>query len=732
MTLLADLGARDDLDILAVLDPEGQALGSAIAEIMGLTVVPSLDDLQIPAGATPVLVLPAGPASLVADLTAAAAAHELPTISADDLRARLFIKRQRPPARDRTLTARPGLEELERESASIQASLAGLEDALAGDTILRRLLDLATRAAGASGGSIMLFDETSSELYIAYAAGLSEGTLHGTRVKLGEGISGRVARTRQAELVKGTLGGPDRHRDRPDIASAICTPLVAEGKLLGVLNVSTQASEPMLDEAARELMVGLSIRLGRILDGVQLLQQQRTSRIFALTEQQLRRLASGKPDLPDLLTIWCEVLAVTAEAVRVGLVVPCEDGGLLVCENTPEGAGAHWYEPLHNPAWLEVLPTGQPLVARQTDLAGDENPVTVFYLPIGSDPVRAGLAVHFTRPRIAHAFHSLAGEMVFLLERLLADQLDQRRQTERGDRLAALSNVLTELASHEGTVGQLGERICAAARELTGARYVAAVASLDTDPPRLAGGNIPESAAWLDELPRLLGAAASQGWRITTLETGDEPLSVLAAVGQAGEREPGLVLLGKQRLHDLDGRVFTPRDAELILPLAAAVKQLVPDPDFVSTDILPVVVDIERLQPGCSPNTPEMGEKRLLVDLERELDRCDRYHNVCGLVLLRPMAPEESVADLMRAASRRLSTHLRHSDRLYPLADGTLAVLVPEDVQRLDRVQARLQEALRDISGDPDLIVTAARVAYPASSGPAESLLERVRSRLET
>ncbi len=733
MPLLADLGARDDCEIVAVIDATGRSLGAAIAEIMGLPVVPSLDVLDLPAGRELLFVLPEGLGSLAATLGAAAASRGLTTIRAEELRARLFANR--PPRQQRLVAPirRPGLEEIERESAALQASIIGLEDALAGDTILRQLVDLCTRATGASGGSLLLFDEVSRELYIAFATGLSEGTLHGTRIKLGEGIAGRVAHTRQPELLRGAQGACGRLRDRPDIASAVCTPLIAGERLLGVLNVSTQAGETPLDEHARDVLAGLSLRLGRILDGVQSLQQQRTSRMFDLTEQQLRRLAAGRPELPAMLADWCQALAVTAEATRVTLVVPCEDGSLLVAEGTGGPERDHWYEPLHNQAWLEVLATGLPVVARQTDLAGEQAaPLTVFYLPIGRQPVLAGLAVHFANSRLAHGFHALAGEMLFLLERLLIDQLAQRRQAGRADRLAELSCALADLATHEGTPGQLGEKICASARQSTGARFVAAVASIDGDLVRLAGGNIPATAGWLLELPRLLRSAAREGWRITTLEVGSNPLSVLVAVSRPGAPAPGLVLLGKQRRHALDGQVFTPLDAEIVLPLAAAISQVVP----AAAATIPLELLAKTAATGPTPATggsagADTSQARLLDDLRRELDRCDRYHNVCGLVLLRPALPASTAIDLLAAAARRIADHLRNSDRCYPLPDGCLAVLVPEDVQHLDRLQVRLQDALRDLAGQPDLPIDAARLAYPVTKGTAAELLACARERLD-
>ncbi len=728
MPLLADLGARKDVRILGVVDPTGEAFGTSIAEIMGLTVTRDLASLPLPTEEPrPLFVLPAGPAKLVVSLGALAGACGMTTIRTDELRARLFARRA-PAAPPRRIPPRPGLEEIERESSMIQDTLVGLEDALAGDTIMRRLLDLSTRAVGASGGSIMLFDEASGELYIAYASGLSEGTLHATRVKLGEGIAGRVAHTRRAELVEGVSSSVGRHRDRPDIATAVCVPLCADDRLLGVLNVSTQAGEATLDAAARDLLIGLAVRLGRILDGVQQLQRQRTSRIFDLTEQQLRRLACDHPDLPSMLAAWTGALATTAEADRVTLVVPCEDGSLLVSESAAGEDGHHWYEPLHNPAWLEVLGSGVPMVARQAEITdGDSPPVTVFYLPVGREPVRAGLSVHFSNPHAGHEFHALAGETVFLLERLLPDQVDRCRQAHRASLLADLSETVTALAAHDGTPGQLADRVCRAIARLTGAEHVAAVASIDDHTVRLAGGDVPETAPWLEDVPRLLDGAAPDGWRITTLEVGARPLSVLAATCSPEHPAPGIVLVGKNRTHELDSLVFTAQDAELALPLVGMFARFLPveheESDGLILDMVPLGTDLDMASRRCN-------EAALLTDLEREIDRCDRYHNVCGLVLLKPELPTSAALDLLAAAAKRVASGLRTSDRVYTLEDGSIAILVPEDVRHLELLQTRLRDALRDLAGDPQLTVPGARAAYPAAAGPAEAFLQHVRGRL--
>ena len=146
--------------------------------------------------------------------------------------------------------------------------------------------------------------------------------------------------------------------------------------------------------------------------------------------------------------------------------------------------------------------------------------------------------------------------------------------------------------------------------------------------------------------------------------------------------------------------------------------------------MVPLAVDIDTARRGSLRDRDDDGEVRLLDDLSRELDRCDRYHNVCGLVLLHVHADEDHARALLLRAARQLGDTLRTSDRVYCLPAGELAVVVPENVQQLDRLQARLVAQLRQFADDPTLAVDAARVAYPASKGPAEVLLARVRERL--
>jgi hypothetical protein len=726
LPLLAELCHRDDVTIVAVVDPTGQSLGGAIAEVMGLPVVSAVEDMPVMSGDEVCMVLPKGRGSLTASLARAARAAGLPIIAPTELRARLLRPAAAAPARPDDAPPREPL-----PGDPLDDALAGLETVLAGETLLHRLLDAGAGALGASGASLMLRDEASGELYIACATGLSERTLHGTRLRAGEGIAGRVARSGRAELITGVAGVEGRHRDRPEIASALCAPLVDDhADVIGVINLSRTAGDQPFTGADRDRAIALGTRLGRAVGGVRDIQRQRASRRLEGAEHRLRDIARQADDMAALGEVWVGELRRLTEASRCALAVPCDDGSLLICEDAAGEEPRHWHESLHNPAWIEVLGSGAPLVVRQDDDAA-ASPLTVFFLPVAAGATRAGVSLHFERAAAGHAFQADAGGLVMLLDRLLPVEIERATLTRRTAAYRRLAEVLADLAAHDGTLGAYGNKIATAAAELAGARHVAVIAELGDHAIRLGGGNVPEDAAWLADAGRLLTAAAGDGgWRVTTLESEGRPVSVLAAVATPPDPAPGLLLVGKTRAHPLDGHAFTTLDAEVLLPLIGLLSRLRPDPDAIIPAPVPVSSMTAPATPAEPPPPAAPGHTAMLADLGREMDRCDRYHNACGLLLLRPSLPADRVTPVLEDVSRVILADVRSSDRLYRLSGDTVAVLVPEDVRHLDRLQERLVETFREHAGDPDLPVAAARGAYPADQGPAADFLQRLLARL--
>ena len=148
---------------------------------------------------------------------------------------------------------------LEKKDAQL-TTWGELSHALIANFDLPRLLDLivttAIEVTAADRGSVMLIDESESTLSIKASKGVDPEHV-GDKIRLGEGIAGRVALTGQPVLLRRGEHQPAlralRRREN-EISSAISVPLRVEDQIVGTLNVneSKRASE-FSDEDLRAL-----------------------------------------------------------------------------------------------------------------------------------------------------------------------------------------------------------------------------------------------------------------------------------------------------------------------------------------------------------------------------------------------------------------------------------------------------------------------------------------------
>jgi len=101
--------------------------------------------------------------------------------------------------------------------------------------VLRQSLDL----MGADTGSIMLITPSGRELKIRAAEGLDEETVAKARVKLGEGISGYVAATGKPLMIQNGVRKA-RVPGGKDVQDALSVPLIANEKVIGVINANNK------------------------------------------------------------------------------------------------------------------------------------------------------------------------------------------------------------------------------------------------------------------------------------------------------------------------------------------------------------------------------------------------------------------------------------------------------------------------------------------------------------
>ena len=712
MALLAELCARPDTRVVGLLDPAGSSVGAGLAEVLGLPVYPDLESL--PAGQAEYLVHPRLDDD-VAPFVDAAREFGLQPLTAKVFSGRMLQTVLARPTPAQGEAEQPRQDFLEKETNAIHRNLSRLEEALDRESLLRWLLGLATRAVRAGSGSIMLYDEVAGELYLAYAHGLSETTLHATRVRMGEGIAGKVASTGKAILLHGNQH-PGQRRDRQELKSAICAPIQWEGRLLGILNLSTPRGEADFVPGAMETVNSLTHRFGLILDRFLRLQSVQDHEQFRRLEEEFTQDTGRPENLKSTLVFWAEDLAklAGAESVAIGLLTADDD---ILCADADEVS----YQSPPDSRWAEVLSSGHPQVLRPGDGAlGDE---TTFLLPVGQAPCRGLLSICFRSASRAHHFHTISSEMLYLVSRHLDHFLEQVASNDQLDRLTTLSAVLSDMLKEQAPAnGDRSEGLLSAACSLTGGKQAFILEGPDQNE---VFGQGEERTALLQEADRLLEQAQQRGWSssIMTLEGGQDQgprrRSMLVVPLDSRQAYPGLVILDKERLHALDGVSFTDFDAIFARRLAPLLRPLPRQESFEAEFISPEETgDITGT--GGRVGTLKNGE--LHSHLGREMDRCDRYHTRLGLVAFRMSPPTGPVPDVDKALDV-LGHKLRSSDKVGALDDGTIMVVVPEDIQSLGRLQTRVTRILQEHTGQPDLLVSTASRVYPGGGDSPEDLI---------
>ena len=136
---------------------------------------------------------------------------------------------------------------MKKENVQLRADVAiyELSQAIAltrdTDVILGKAIDAAMRQTKADEASIMLLSEDETELHVAVVRGEDREGLLGKRVLVDQGIAGWVAREQQPLVLDDPLEDSrfQPMSPRADLCSALAMPLMAGGKLTGVLNLNS-------------------------------------------------------------------------------------------------------------------------------------------------------------------------------------------------------------------------------------------------------------------------------------------------------------------------------------------------------------------------------------------------------------------------------------------------------------------------------------------------------------
>ncbi len=160
--------------------------------------------------------------------------------------------------------------------------------------LFQRVIDLIADVLEVEIVSLMLVEEATQSLRIAFARGLSPDVLQRARRKVGEGIAGWVAQKGEPLLIKDirqeTTFSESRFYPNYRTRSLMSVPVKVNGKTVGVLNANNKRSGESFDEYDMAVFATFSCLVSLTLANAQLFQQlNRSVEELAHTNVELRR-----------------------------------------------------------------------------------------------------------------------------------------------------------------------------------------------------------------------------------------------------------------------------------------------------------------------------------------------------------------------------------------------------------------------------------------------------------
>lgn len=605
--------------------------------------------------------------------------------------------------------------------------------------LFREVLSLAVEQMDADSGSIMLLDEEAGELRIAFADGLSSDVVRTMRQRVGEGVAGRVVKEGRAILLHDRIEDP-RYKDgreRSRITAAMSAPIKLDGRIIGVLNVSSSQTGKRFREGDLARLVEIGGQISTILDRV----VERSRRDLQATELRARHameeaFAAAPADRAGRYRAVSHGLVAPLEASSVALYLadPAGRRFTVVSSQTPQGPEGSLPAAAAG-IIATVLRDGEAVfLASRFGKVSTPNLVAV---PIGGTP-RQGVLVAESIPVSGDDVEPLVRLMV-KLGGILGRLAESHRAEDAVARQSAVFGKLADMAPRlmmSRDVDFLCSEAAGALRSLHPRSYVAA-RLLGRD-----GAAIERSAFDGSERDRgeaaerevvLSAAVLSGGAEHVSLGGADEDPAHMVVPIRLGER-----VLGTLSVVTHDGappeRLGSPLDG---VDLEALRKISL----YVSLAWEQTTLSAGDPRPAQDPVTGLLGGAGLESRIQDEVKRAERYHDrflltLCTLSAFDDLESKHGTdwaKTLLREFAEALSRNVREVDAVARLGGGRFAVLSPETdkdsgalLRRLDHLVPRLS-CVRALPNPGEVRLEGRQFTYPDEVPTGGEILELLR-----
>lgn len=630
---------------------------------------------------------------------------------------------------------------------TIEDTLAALERLLDRAELLKFLLEVAVKATSSRAGSVMLYSPEAKELYIAYANGLSERVIKNTRQKLGEGVAGSVALNKQAQLIREpaekTLYARDR--ERMDIGSAISVPLIWNGKLLGVLNVSTSRADPPHTEKDLGRLKALSRRLSRVLFESIKLQEVQVRHRESRFRTTMGEIAEKDISSREKFSVLAEYLTELMHADTVEIFMNTFEGDWLVLGGssrliTPKRERVRYQSGALGRAFLErrcivltesVDPGADPL----TPLS------SAVYCHLSLKEFAGVIVLEFSQRDKLDEFLMAREAIVSEVARFSASEMRERKLRRELDAMGKISDAAAAILGCR-SIDDLGNVLT---------RVVADVLECDRVSVRLRGSGqgdtmrasfltVPGDSRekWLEEeerqFDRLAGTKkpytiALLDFESTIHERPGSQHSLLASPIISEDRFfGGILAYSKRPVDPMEEAVFTELDQSII--------------EHLTRLVLAVLDGIHKQEP-LSDTPRDVYDAQLGANLQRfaklcdsEIARSNRYHHTFAIIVfdvqpLEDLFEEEptSTMGLVEEITQGLQTRTRKTDYGCWIGRTRYAMLSLEAGRRIRFLISRAMLYLtKDLSAHAGTAIAAEEIqvgvaTYPGTGRTADDLI---------
>jgi phosphoserine phosphatase RsbU/P len=178
------------------------------------------------------------------------------------------------------------VEELLLDVADVLATSLDLE------TTVRRVAEVVRRVIDYEIFAILLLNEKTQELRFRFQVGYPQEFAERSRIKVGEGVTGRAAQMRQAVLVDDVTKEPNYISAIASVRSELAVPLITKNRVIGVIDI--EASEPgYFTQEHLRLLTLIASRMAAGIENAQLYTRTtKQARILLLLNEIARELTS--------------------------------------------------------------------------------------------------------------------------------------------------------------------------------------------------------------------------------------------------------------------------------------------------------------------------------------------------------------------------------------------------------------------------------------------------------